>query len=363
MSEIALSEIKIGKRFRKDLGNIKKLAKSIEEIGLLHPIVIDDEKNLIAGYRRIKAFEHLDREKIPYTRLSLKDLKQGEVKENIERKNFTHSEMVEIKNHFQPIIAKKALNRKKSTQIKKGKPPSGPSESDEPRGRTDDTIAELCGTSRDTLRKAEAVVNAAKENPEEFGKTLKKLDKGKITLNYAHDKVKRSHKHSAPPPLPEGEFDVIYADPPWHYDIKSRGAENHYPVIDELELTKLEIPTAKDAVLFLWATNAKLNTALTVMTSWGFKYKTNMAWVKNRIGTGFYVRGKHELLLIGKRGEVPLPMESTRPHSVLQADVQKHSKKPEIVYEIIESMYPNRQYLELFARNTRKGWVSWGDEI
>jgi len=353
MSEVLLNDITIGERFRKDLGNIKDLAKSIEKVGLLHPIVLDENKNLIAGFRRIKAFEVLGRDRIPSTTITLEDLRNGEIEENRERKDFTASEMVAIKRYLEPKLSKEAEKREK-----RGKPSSKLD-----KGRTDDKIAKACGVGRVTLRKAEKIVEAAEENPEEFGGILEKVDSGKVSINYAYDQIRRAHKHKSPPPLPTDEFDVVYADPPWHYNMKSRGAEIHYPVIDELELTKLEIPFAKNSVLFLWATNAKLKEALNIMASWGFTYKTNIVWVKNKIGTGFYVRGKHELLLIGRKGDIPLPMESTRPESVIQENVQEHSKKPDVAYDIIESMYPNRKYLELFARQTREGWISWGDEI
>lgn len=58
-----------------------------------------------------------------------------------------------------------------------------------------------------------------------------------------------------------------------------------------------------------------------------------------------------------------VPEPKNRPDSVIEAPRTKHSKKPEIVYELIEKMYPNQKYLELFARNRRNGWVSWGDEV
>ena len=363
MSEVLLTDIKIGERFRKDLGNVKSLAKSIKEVGLLHPIVLDENNNLIAGFRRIKAFEALNRETIPFTIISVDDLKEGEIQENRERKNFTASEMVAIKRYMEPELTIEAEKRKKSSLKKGAKKPRASKKDERDKGRTDNRIAKACGVSKGTLRKAEKIVEAAEKNPQEFKGLLEKVDSGKVSINYAHDKIKRAHKHKSPPPLPTDEFDVIYADPPWHYNMKSRGAENHYPVIDELELTKLEIPFAKDSILFLWATNAKLKEALTIMASWGFTYKTNLVWVKDKIGTGFYVRGKHELLLIGRKGEIPTPMEATRPSSVILEGVQEHSKKPDIVYEMIESMYPNRKYLELFARQTREGWVSWGDEI
>jgi N6-adenosine-specific RNA methylase IME4 len=125
-------------------------------------------------------------------------------------------------------------------------------------------------------------------------------------------------------------------------------------------IRNLKIPAADDAILFLWATQPKIREALAVIESWGFEYKSGLVWVKDRIGTGYYVRGQHELLLIATRGKIPVPEESNRPPSVFQARRMQHSAKPNIAYEIIERMYGGRKYLELFARAKRRGWTSWG---
>jgi len=155
---------------------------------------------------------------------------------------------------------------------------------------------------------------------------------------------------------------VIYADPPWKYYLPLRGSPP-YPVMSVEEICRLRVPAAENAVLFLWATNPQLREALKVIEAWGFTYVSNLVWVKDKIGTGYYVRGKHELLLIAKRGDMPTPPEEARPPSVLEAPRGKHSEKPEAVYELIENMYPGRRYIELFARNRRSGWESWGHEL
>ena len=125
----------------------------------------------------------------------------------------------------------------------------------------------------------------------------------------------------------------------------------------------MQVPVAENSILFLWATNPKLQEALEVLEAWGFEYKTNMVWVKDKIGVGYYFRGQHELLLVGIKGSMGVPEEQNRPASVLNSDRTKHSEKPQEVYTLIEKMYPNRKYLELFARNKREGWESWGNEI
>jgi len=172
-------------------------------------------------------------------------------------------------------------------------------------------------------------------------------------------------KETITSPLPQGEFNVIYADPPWRYNVSHlRGnPEKYYPTMTVEEICNLKVPCSEDTVLFLWATNPMLEDALKVMEAWGFQYKTNMVWVKDRFGTGFYVRGQHELLLIGVKGNVHAPEESNRVSSVLHAPIKEHSEKPLEVYEVIEKMYPNAHYLELFARQKRQGWEVWGNEV
>jgi len=77
-------------------------------------------------------------------------------------------------------------------------------------------------------------------------------------------------------------------------------------------------------------------------------------------GIGWYVKSKHELLLIGAGTQTAHPI--TKPNSYFDAKRGIHSRKPSIVYEIIESMY-NGPYVELFARTKRDDWDSWGNEL
>jgi len=162
-------------------------------------------------------------------------------------------------------------------------------------------------------------------------------------------------------------FPVIYADPPWQYEhsrTQSRDIENQYPTMsldDICELNIHDISTA-NAILFLWSTSPKLSEAMEVVDAWGFGYRTCIVWVKDRIGMGYYARQRHELLLIATRGEMPTPEPATRPDSVIESPREEHSKKPDIVYELIEQMYPELPKVELFARQKREGWNVWGNE-
>ena len=164
-------------------------------------------------------------------------------------------------------------------------------------------------------------------------------------------------------------FNVILADPPWQYSNSGvdGAAEKQYPTMPTPDICKLlddiKIQIDSNAVLFLWVTNPLLLDAVDVVKAWGFEYKTNFVWTKDRnSGTGFYIRGAHELLFICTKGSF-LPLTSNLPLSVISEKAREHSRKPDSVYEIIESMYPECNYFELFARSQREGWDCYGNEI
>ena len=161
-------------------------------------------------------------------------------------------------------------------------------------------------------------------------------------------------------------YNVIYADPPWRYNFSKDSKDDieaHYPTMPLEEIKALQLPTTEQAVLFLWATAPKLREALEVMDVWGFEYKTNAVWDKERIGMGYYFRGQHELLLVGNKGGMSPPSSDARRSSVIRKKRTKHSEKPPEVHEIIAAMYPAGKYLEVFARKEYPGWVVMGNEV
>jgi N6-adenosine-specific RNA methylase IME4 len=169
------------------------------------------------------------------------------------------------------------------------------------------------------------------------------------------------------PPLPDGKYNVIYADPPWQYDNTGLGgaAEKHYPTMSIGEICRLPISelTGDKAVLFLWVTSPFLKEGFQVCEAWEFDYKTSFVWIKDRATygkLGFYTYSQHEFLLVATKGSC-LPKEGSLQPSLIIAKKDKHSKKPEVVYGMIEQMY-NPPYIELFARQKRMGWDVWGFE-
>ena len=170
--------------------------------------------------------------------------------------------------------------------------------------------------------------------------------------------------------LPTGvRYPVVYADPPWRYEHppiggSSRMVENHYPTMPLEEICALPVRAlaADDAVLYMWATAPKLIECAKVIEAWGFVYRTNLVWIKDKIGMGYYVRNQHELLLVARRGELPPPAPENRLSSVVHADRTEHSVKPAIFHELIERWYPQQPKIELFSRAARPGWDAWGNQ-
>jgi N6-adenosine-specific RNA methylase IME4/ParB-like chromosome segregation protein Spo0J len=163
-------------------------------------------------------------------------------------------------------------------------------------------------------------------------------------------------------------YPVIYADPPWQFETWSengmdRSADNHYDTMSTASIQEMSVPSTDNAVLYLWATVPMLPAALKVMESWGFTYRSQFVWVKDRMGTGYWNRNRHELLLIGVKGNMPAPDPENRTDSVFSDPVAEHSVKPDSVREMIAEAFPSLPKIELFARKTADGWDSHGAEI
>lgn len=171
-------------------------------------------------------------------------------------------------------------------------------------------------------------------------------------------------------------FRTIYADPPWAESgggkVK-RGADRHYPLLATHDIPRVmqlapEWNIADDAHLYMWVTNNFLPGGLFVMGALGFRYVTNLCWVKDRAGLGQYFRGQHELLLFGVRGS-GLAVRTERRDittlvdepSMYGAPRGQHSAKPHLFYELIESR-SHGPFLEMFARSGREGWTAWGNQ-
>jgi len=163
-------------------------------------------------------------------------------------------------------------------------------------------------------------------------------------------------------------YKTILIDPPWNETgggrIK-RGADRHYHLLKDHEILQEIIKSgvfspADSCHMYLWVTNSFLKSGLFLMQALGFRYLTNLAWIKDRFGLGQYFRGQHELLLFGVKGRLPA-MVKNQPTAIM-ANRTEHSRKPDEAYAVIEAVSPPPR-LEMFARRRREGWDAWGEEI
>lgn len=168
----------------------------------------------------------------------------------------------------------------------------------------------------------------------------------------------------------EGQYRVIYADPPWMYGNRppsGSGQHEHYPGMTIADICKLpvEAHATKDAVLFLWTTSPFLLMnpgPREVIEAWGFTYKTSIVWDKVRHNFGSYVSVRHELLLICTRGSCVPDRPTPMPDSVQTIRQEgEHSAKPEDFRRLITQLYDG-PYLELFARQRTPGWAAFGND-
>src|SRR3979409_2606519 len=106
-----LDQITIGSRYRKELGDVRALADSIAEVGLLHPVVVTPEGRLIAGQRRLEACRTLGWTEVSVTVGDLYQAARGEAHENFVRKDLLPSEIVALKRAIEPLESREARER------------------------------------------------------------------------------------------------------------------------------------------------------------------------------------------------------------------------------------------------------------
>lgn len=170
-------------------------------------------------------------------------------------------------------------------------------------------------------------------------------------------------------------YSIIHADPAWlfaNYSEKGEGRNpnQHYDCmsIEEIEALPVGELAAGDCALFLWVTDPLLPEGLRVMRSWGFRYVTvAFTWAKRtkrdegwHMGTGYYTRANPEMCLLGVTGRMSRASAAVR--QLIVAPLREHSRKPDEVYTGIEQLFGDQRRVDLFSRQRRAGWDSWGNQ-
>ena len=172
-------------------------------------------------------------------------------------------------------------------------------------------------------------------------------------------------------------YQVIYADPPWHFRVRSgkgesRSANRHYPVMSLHDIAALPISeiAAKNSVLFIWAIDPMLDVVFDVIKAWDFRFKTvGFYWVKQNVkspgfftGLGYYTRANPEQCLLATRGAGLKRIDRSVPRLIV-APRGRHSEKPIEAHHRIERLFGNVSRVELFARYRRFGWDAFGNQV
>ena len=227
-----------------------------------------------------------------------------------------------------------------------------------------------------------AAAQAAKLDPEKQRKIAQAADAGqanavRTVIKQEARAVRERELGERQIAAPVGKYGVIVEDFEWDYEVHSREtgmdrhAANHYETAADAH-TPEEIVArtrarfecaADDVVLFMYAPIPHLAIAIDVLRLRGFKYVSHYIWRKERIITGWWLRAKHEILLIGVKGKPPCPAPGTQWESVIDAKLGEHSAKPEVFLEMIEQYFPTLPKIELNRRGPpRPGWAAWGNE-
>ena len=242
-----------------------------------------------------------------------------------------------------------------------------------PQGRTREILASSLGVSDKTVQQALKVRDSGDEH------LIEQVLSGATSVKKAAEQVKRAERQAAIDEAKaqprsssyvdifntDKKYRVIYADPPWGYNDKQDtaklgGAEKYYHTMALDDICAIQVPTEKNAVLFLWATSPLLPEALAVITDWGFTYKSSFIWDKVSHAMGHYNSVRHEFLLIAVKGSCTPDVKKLY-DSVVSIERTEHSRKPAYFRELIDELYPIGERIELFAREAPDGWDVWGD--
>lgn len=371
--------------------DLKALRDDIRDRGIVVPIIVDEHHNVIDGANRLRIAAELGIRNLPVDiRPGLSHPEKEELAEdlNLHRRHLTREQLRDAiarrlkrtpEQSDRQIAAAVGVDHHTVASIRRGLQATGEfpqlpkTIGRDGRARTTSPARRVvhCFTAKDIARAGE-VAKAAEAEPEKYSHLLDAMGRtGRVTG--AHRNLLIAKKAEAiaaePPPLPQGPFRVIVADPPWAYDSRasdvSHRAANPYPqmTIDAIRALPVASLAHDDAILWLWTTNSHLREAFTVVDAWGFRHKTILTWAKDRMGTGDWLRGQTEHCLVAVRGRpvVTLSNQST----LLTAPMREHSRKPDEFYALVESLCPAPMggRLELFARQARPGWAAMGAEI
>lgn len=184
--QYGISNIIIKNRIRGDYGDIVELAEDIEKNGLINPVTITPNYELISGERRIRAYQYLGRRSIPVRIMKVEDYEHQlnlEIAENEMRKNFSKIERLKFARELEQIESIKAEERQKAGVSLTENFPEGSE------GETRNIVAKKLGIGSGKQYEKEKYIA---DNADE--KTLKAWDEGDISTHKAYIELKKRNE-------------------------------------------------------------------------------------------------------------------------------------------------------------------------
>jgi N6-adenosine-specific RNA methylase IME4 len=375
---------------RRTLGDLSDLMESITSIGLLNPITVTTDHRLVAGASRLAACQRLGWLEIPAHVVTLDDIEAelAQIDENLIRNELT------VLQRGEQLLRRRELYLARYPQTKRGGAPGKAGGGKKAKTEiisafADDVAAKTSVTSRTVRQEIQIARGLAEPVKERIRGTVLEDNKvellrlarrpveqqrriveavvrdGNLSVRRAEIALAAAAIVAEPPALPTGPFRVLVVDPPWQYTTRESDASHRgtvsYPCLSLEEIKALPVGNlaAEDCVLWLWATNAHIFEVPGLLQAWGFQHKTILTWVKDRIGAGNWLRGQTEHCVMAVRGKPTITCSNQS--TVIHAQRREHSRKPEEFYRLVESLCPGSK-CELFAREQRSGWVSYGNQ-
>ena len=224
------------------------LAADIRVRGILSPLDVTAAGVILDGHERLRAARELGLKEVPVRIVAPSDERSYILLAALRRKHLNPGQRAaigldldEVEQERQEARERQRANLRQNTEVASS-PPRGE--------RTRDRVAERTGASPRTVQDTETVRT--------YDRALfEQVKRGDIRAEQAARRVRRARRDAElgpPPPLPEGPFELIYADPPWQLGNADgeKAPEKHYSTMPLADMVALQPPAAADAILYLW---------------------------------------------------------------------------------------------------------------
>lgn len=219
------------------------------------------------------------------------------------------------------------------------------------------------------LAKAAKIAALSKEQQREVLEAAARIREA--SMQERREKARRKVEESrADSRFPDGKFMLAIIDPPWSYGNPAMTTHmnpgHHYDEmsIEEIMALPVEDSLETDALVAIWTTSFHLSETLSkIIPAWGLEYSATAVWKKPKavVGAGI-LRQTSEFVVFAKRGK-GVGKPDSQLISVFEAPQGRHSQKPPVIHEWMESAFPEwMPKVEFFARNAREGWAFFGND-